>query len=256
MINYCGVCGKNHDGSACPMDKSPYDEAMDVIGRVKAALAEKDELLTELRDQIEVLISGIEKRDKQIADLEAVVEDDIRWMREMLQDYGIRYDDHSVGRRIALTTFIYGLKEHIVALEAEVEQWKRIIVTHVDVIAEKDKRADEIADKTFRMLERYEEQIAALQADVQKWIKIAGENQKSANQSAKWAEDAELRIRELTALDKSMCIRLDAANTEIVALQAEVEQWKRIIVTHVDVIAEKDKEIHELKMEMNRMVRY
>ena len=37
---------------------------------------------------------------------------------------------------------------------------------------------------------------------------------------------------------------------------AEIEQWKRIIVTHVDVIAEKEREVHDLKMEMNRMVRY
>jgi uncharacterized protein YicC (UPF0701 family) len=56
------------------------------------------------------------------AALEAVVTDDIRWMREVLQDYRIRYDDHSVGRRIALTTFIYGLKEQIAALTAHIKE--------------------------------------------------------------------------------------------------------------------------------------
>jgi|GEM_PF-4113119 len=44
-MSYCSVCGNNHDGSACPIDKSPYDEAMDVIDKLKAALAEKDKEL-------------------------------------------------------------------------------------------------------------------------------------------------------------------------------------------------------------------
>jgi hypothetical protein len=61
------------------------------------------------------------------AALEAVVTDDIRWMREVLQDYCIRYDDHSVGRRIALTTFIYGLKEQIAALNLRAESLDRVV---------------------------------------------------------------------------------------------------------------------------------
>jgi chromosome segregation ATPase len=152
-----------------------------------------------------------------------------------------------------------GNTEYAKIKSVDIDRLLRICDDRKAALAEQHKEIAELkrhVEEEFSVIYERNGQIAALHADVQKWIKIAGENQKSANQSAKWAEDAELRIRELTALDKSMCIRLDAANTEIVALQAEVEQWKRIIVTHVDVIAEKDKEIHELKMEMNRMVRY
>jgi chromosome segregation ATPase len=172
-------------------------------------------------------------------------------------------------RPVAPSTGIVGLSNRIENAMDSIAEIQKLKADHLAALAEREEQAlkwARIAGSNQKQINKLagevealtaeNEQIAALQADVQKWIKIAGENQKSANQSAKWAEDAELRIRELTALDKSMCIRLDAANTEIVALQAEVEQWKRIIVTHVDVIAEKDKEIHELKMEMNRMVRY
>ena len=66
MINYCGVCGKNHDGTACPMDKSPYDEAMDVIDRLKVELAERDKIEDSLQTEIKRL-------DKQITDLTAKI---------------------------------------------------------------------------------------------------------------------------------------------------------------------------------------
>jgi chromosome segregation ATPase len=100
---------------------------------------------------------------EQIATLEATAADDIRWMREMLQDYRIRYDDHSVGRRMALTTFIYGLKEQIAAMEAEVEQWKRIIVTHVDVIAEKEIEIDHLEQDNLTLQARVKELTEALE---------------------------------------------------------------------------------------------
>ena len=68
------------------------------------------------------------------------------------------------------------------------------------------------------------DEIAALKEDVYKWIKIAGENQRSANKSVNWAEDAEVRIIELTKLDKSMCSRLDTANAEIAALKKRIKE--------------------------------
>ncbi len=42
---------------------------------------------------------------------------------------------------------------------------------------------------------------------------------------------------------------LDERDREIAALTAEIEQWKRVVVTHVE-------EIERLKAEMNRMVRF
>jgi hypothetical protein len=57
---------------------------------------------------------------------------------------------------------------------AEVEQWKRIIVTHVDVIAEKDE-ALKIANGGIRtldeLMERKDKQIATLQAELTTRIK-------------------------------------------------------------------------------------
>ena len=57
------------------------------------------------------------EHDKEIESLRAKVEDDERWMREMLTDYRIQFDDHTVGRRSALNDFIHKLR-------AEVKQWK------------------------------------------------------------------------------------------------------------------------------------
>ena len=44
------------------------------------------------------------------------------------------------------------------------------------------------------------DEIDRLKADVQKWIKIAGENQKSANKSAEWAEKQETENTHLKGL--------------------------------------------------------
>ena len=48
------------------------------------------------------------------------------------------------------------------------------------------------------------DEIDCLKADVQKWIKIAGENQKSANKSAEWAEKQETENTRLKGL-RSQC---------------------------------------------------
>ncbi len=72
------------------------------------------------RDRLEL----IEAYRKDLAALEAAVKDDERWMREILEDYRIPYDNHSVGRRIALNTFIYGLQTQIAALTTERDNLK------------------------------------------------------------------------------------------------------------------------------------
>lgn len=36
---------------------------------------------------------------------------DVQWLRQMLADYRIAYDDHPVGRRIALNVFIHSLRQ-------------------------------------------------------------------------------------------------------------------------------------------------
>jgi len=49
---------------------------------------------------------------------------------------------------------------------AQVDSGGYVLYTdHLAVVAEKDKRADEIAEKTIKAFERYEEQIAALTAE-------------------------------------------------------------------------------------------
>ena len=95
---------------------------------------------------------------EQITSLEAAVKDDTRWMREMLEDYRIPYDDHSIGRRIALNTFIVGLREQIAALQLykdatlgkESERERQIIA-----LTAKIERQHQDFD---RMLSKYQEQ--------------------------------------------------------------------------------------------------
>jgi hypothetical protein len=52
-------------------------------------------------------------------ELEDQVESDARWMREMLTDYKVPFDDHAVGRRLALNGFIHALMAKIKAPDGE-----------------------------------------------------------------------------------------------------------------------------------------
>ena len=45
----------------------------------------------------------------QIAALKVELDDGQRWLREVLTDYKIPFDDHEPGRRLALTCFLYRL---------------------------------------------------------------------------------------------------------------------------------------------------
>ena len=64
-------------------------------------------------------------------------------------------------------------------------------------IERKDEMIEQLAFDNRMDQERLDAEIERMKADLGKWIRIAGENQRSANKSAKWAEDADARIKEL-----------------------------------------------------------
>jgi DNA-directed RNA polymerase subunit RPC12/RpoP len=120
MINYCGVCGKNHDGSACPMDKSPYDEAMDVIGRLKAEIAKKDEKIYELAGDVaekeereEDLVRNCAKANAENDVLEAWIDDLQSGMYINCVYCGHRYGPNPSLDQSHLLTMRKALEQHI-----------------------------------------------------------------------------------------------------------------------------------------------
>ncbi len=64
-------------------------------------------------------------------------------------------------------------------------------------IAKKDEMIEQLAFRSRRPTAPDPSCYQRMKADLGKWIRIAGENQRSANKSAKWAEDADARIKEL-----------------------------------------------------------
>ena len=66
-------------------------------------------------------------------------------------------------------------------------------------IAKKDEMIEQLAFRSRRPTAPDPSCYQRMKADLGKWIRIAGENQRSANKSAKWAEDADARIKELEA---------------------------------------------------------
>jgi hypothetical protein len=55
------------------------------------------------------------------AELALRTEDDARWMREMLTDYKVPFDDHTLGRRLALNGFIHDL---LAKIKAPCGEWR------------------------------------------------------------------------------------------------------------------------------------
>lgn len=55
------------------------------------------------------------------AELLALLEDNERWQREVLIDFRIPFDDHKIGRRLALTQWMRDRLEEIDRLNTQVE---------------------------------------------------------------------------------------------------------------------------------------
>jgi len=55
----------------------------------------------------------------------AEIDGHVRWMREMLADYRIQYDDHTAGRRCALNGYIHSLRDARAADHAAAEAARR-----------------------------------------------------------------------------------------------------------------------------------
>lgn len=53
--------------------------------------------------------------NEQLTQARREAEDHDRWLREMLADYRIEFDDHTVGRRLALNQFIHDLRAELEA---------------------------------------------------------------------------------------------------------------------------------------------
>lgn len=63
-------------------------------------------------------------RDEAVKALEEARHDS-RWLREMLADYKIEYDDHGNGRRSALNFFIHKLRESLITATARLAEAER-----------------------------------------------------------------------------------------------------------------------------------
>lgn len=71
-----------------------------------------------LRARIEGMSGAAKDYEDHYADARAEIDRltrtlaaDVQWLRQMLADYRIPYDDHPVGRRIALNVFIHSLRQ-------------------------------------------------------------------------------------------------------------------------------------------------
>jgi hypothetical protein len=55
-MGYCSICKRDHEGTACHNDDKPiYNEAMDVIAKLKKKIATKDVEIAKLYDEIKNL---------------------------------------------------------------------------------------------------------------------------------------------------------------------------------------------------------
>jgi hypothetical protein len=69
-----------------------------------------------------------------MSDLEKVLDDNDRWMREVLTDFRIAFDDHKIGRRLAFTQWMCDRQADLAAARADVARLRHHIETAIRFI--------------------------------------------------------------------------------------------------------------------------
>ncbi len=96
-----------------------------------------------LTKQLEEARAELTEAKAQLAQVTQQRDDYERWMREMLVDYRIPFDDHTAGRRLALNGFIHDLHEQIQKGREEATQAKALFD---GVVTQRDEAQRELAD--------------------------------------------------------------------------------------------------------------
>ncbi len=152
----------------CRAEMEPYTTG-DYVEYADAqdALAEKDRTLAEWKAAWETENAAVKKAEREIAELKAEIDealklkqwadDDIRRVGDLLDLLGAPTSQESgflysvIGRLSKLTAQIVGdsWAAKINMLTAEIEQWKRVVVTHVEEIERLKAEAEQWKDLAF-----------------------------------------------------------------------------------------------------------
>ena len=95
-MTHCSVCKQNHDGTGCPMDdgRPVYNQAMDVIEKLKAEIAEKTGRYLACKQDYQNAIKEIVALKAEIAEKDKMIDVFVKVLEKNDADCQYLYDKH------------------------------------------------------------------------------------------------------------------------------------------------------------------